>query len=515
VILIIIDMLVIPWQTFHVVEAVQTWQIMGWITRLFWSWDIGMSFLTGTVSSQGIREMRPSAVAKKYATSRFPFDLFVVVCDWTEVAAVGSASGWSLIGMLRALRMVRILRLVKSKKITEFVFFRIRSEWAILVSLVVLALLVLLMLVHVIACIWFAIRARNINPIRSWSADEAKRNTYLMAFHTVLALFLGEHVTASRSDGERIFTVIVLFFAFTSSVVIVGAITTAMTRLLFLGSQHSAQFALLNNYLSDHQISPELQLRVQRNAQHSLNEQKRNTPENSVKLLRLVSDQLRAELHYEVHWRVLTVHPFFHCYNLVNPICIRLICHNAIDIVSLSQDVVLFSEFEVPVKPKMFIVQSGALQYLTSFGICQKVNPKQWISEAVLWTHWVHRGTLKVKTESHILAIDSKQFGEHVSMYRTQQGYAYKYAKRFLEDMNETEMCSITDLGNDSIVRERAEQVFSPDELPERPYSTVRARVSSLVSSLGAGSMPGRRSSSNPDRVSTNRNLAPRVSPSG
>jgi len=275
VILITTDILVIPCQTFQVVQTNHPLLIIGWIGRLFWSCDMGMSFLTGTVSSQGILEMRPSAVAKKYATSRFLFDLFVVVCDWTQVAAVGATREWSLIGMLRALRMARLLRLVKSKKITEFVFFRIRSEWAILVAFVVLALFMLLLLIHVIACIWFAVRGRNSNRIQSGPAEEAGRETYLMAFHTVLALFLGEHVTAARSDVERIFTVIVLFFAFTSSVLIVGAITTAMTRLLFLGSQHSAQFALLNNYLSDNQISPELQLRVQRNAQHSLNEQKK------------------------------------------------------------------------------------------------------------------------------------------------------------------------------------------------------------------------------------------------
>jgi len=299
-----------------------------------------------------------------------------------------------------------------------------------------------------------------------------------------------------------VFTVIVLFFAFTVSALIVGPFTTTMTRLLFLRSQDSAQFALLNNYLSDHQISPELQLRVQRNAHYSLNEQKRNTPETSVMLLHLVSDQLRAELHYEVHLHLLMVHPFFDLYNLVSPICIRMICHRAIDMLSLHSHDVLFSMFEASVKPKMFIVQTGTLQYSTSFGMCQKVTPKQWISEAVLWTHWIHRGTLKAKTESRILAIDSQQFGKLVSIYQTQEGHANKYAAKFVEALNETEICRISDIGNDSIVRERAEQAFLPDELA-RHSSRVRQSLRAFLGSgvPGSGGVPEGRT----NRISSQR----------
>ena len=80
--------------------------------------------------------------------------------------------------------------------------------------------------------------------------------------------------------------------------------------LQFIASRRSTQFASLNCYLADCGISPELQLRVLRNARHALKEQSWNTPETSVDLLLFISEPVRTEIHYEVHTPVLTKHTF-------------------------------------------------------------------------------------------------------------------------------------------------------------------------------------------------------------
>jgi len=280
---------------------------------------------------------------------------------------------------------------------------------------------------------------------------------------------------------ERIFTILVLIFAFVVSAAFVGSLTTAMTRLQVVASKRSTQFATLNRYLSDYGISRELAARVQRNARHALKEQKRHTPESSVELMALISDPLRSEIRYEVFSPMIILHPFFHLYNWVNPVGVRHICHTAVKSVSLSRGDVIFSEFEVPVSPRMFFVTSGRMVYVRCTESQQRVQARQWVAEAVLWTRWAHRGTLRALTECRLLSMDAQHVASIMSTFPTCHGL--NYAMKFVAGLNKASACgSLTDIqDSEEHGRQMASSVFQDlDRNLEVPYEWRSRRHSGL-----------------------------------
>ncbi|CAK0849469.1 unnamed protein product [Prorocentrum cordatum] len=488
--------------------------LAAWLARLFWTLDVPFSFLTGFVSPQGRIELRAARVAAHYARGRLPLDLAVLACDWAEaLASSASSAGASgdpallrLLALLRGVRLVRLVRLARAQHIAALVSQRVRSEGVKLSVSIALIMFALLVLIHVIACAWHGVRY---GLERGTAQGHGLGEDYFEAFHCVLALFLGEHLVPPQSLGERVFTILVLVFSFMVSSCFVGSLTTAMTQLRIIAGKRSTQFAALNHYLSDAGISRELSARVVLNARHALREQKRLTPESSVELLQLISDPLRCEIHFEVFSPTLTVHPFFHLLNGVNPAGVRHVCHAAVSAVSLSRGDVLFSEFEVPTSPRMFFVLRGRLSYASGTE-AQRVVDQAWLSEPVLWTAWAHRGTLRAQAEANLLALDAHRFINIMSTFPTL--HSLNYATKFVENLNtEGAHDSLTDLGaSEEEARKLAVQAFQEHDLNfEPPAEWAGGRrmsilsVASLLSATSLGAtrpgrvaLPGRRASS-------------------
>merc|ERR1712190_601786 len=99
-----------------------------------------------------------------------------------------------------------------------------------------------------------------------------------------------------------------------------------MTQLNIIGSQQSQHLSVLRRYLKQNGISKQLAMRVNRNAQHAIIEQQRSMPEHHVKMLFLVSEPLRVELHFEMYALVLSYHPFFDAYKEECPQVMRRVC---------------------------------------------------------------------------------------------------------------------------------------------------------------------------------------------
>merc|ERR1712079_471783 len=103
--LIFFDILVVPLQLLDPPDN-KFMSISLWITRIFWTIDIIVSFFTGYIShnAQDMTEIRFSKVAKRYARTRLPFDFILVASDWMEVVvnALGGPTALRLVVMLRA-----------------------------------------------------------------------------------------------------------------------------------------------------------------------------------------------------------------------------------------------------------------------------------------------------------------------------------------------------------------------------------------------------------------------------
>lgn len=371
--LVLYDMIMIP-MAFFEPDKTTFIRIMIWVTRLFWTADIVLSFLSGFVSVDGTAiELRSYPIAMRYLRTWFIIDAIVVSVDWIELFAEAAAgAGVSRVAkvsrVFRIVRMIRLLRLAKMKEVFTLLTERFDSEKIIILLDVFKLSLFMSGSSHFLACLWYAI-AKAEDSDRNWLTQTgydkmSLESKYLMALRWALAQFAGgmDEVTP-YSIAENVYTVFVYLLAFWIGAVFVSILTSSMTNWYIIGSQNSQQLTTLRRYLSQNGISRRLAVRVQRNAHHSLKEQQRTMPEESVSLIGQVSEPLRVEIHFEMYTPVLSLHPFFAHYTAECPHVIRRVCHSAMSISFTSIGDIIFNKGEIPARPRMFIVTAGALQY--------------------------------------------------------------------------------------------------------------------------------------------------------
>jgi len=151
--------------------------------------------------------------------------------------------------------------------------------------------------------------------------------------------------------------------------------------------------------MAGNSVSQEVAMKVERCARHAIEEQEQNAPEVAVELLKVISEPLMMELHFEIHAPILRSHPFFKSYMSVNPMGMRRVCHTAITILHVSRDDVIFTAWEAPPKPRMLFIVKGTLEYIATDGSYKTILNSTWVSEACLWVKdWVHAGTLRARS---------------------------------------------------------------------------------------------------------------------
>eukprot|EP00441_Pelagodinium_beii_P022210 CAMPEP_0197681944 /NCGR_PEP_ID=MMETSP1338-20131121/95722_1 /TAXON_ID=43686 ORGANISM="Pelagodinium beii, Strain RCC1491" /NCGR_SAMPLE_ID=MMETSP1338 /ASSEMBLY_ACC=CAM_ASM_000754 /LENGTH=430 /DNA_ID=CAMNT_0043263355 /DNA_START=6 /DNA_END=1294 /DNA_ORIENTATION=+ len=297
---------------------------------------------------------------------------------------------------------------------------------------------------HLFACLWYLLGelGRDDENSNSWldafyMNDQSIEQKYIRSLHWSMGVFSGEsNVISPQNPGERTFVTLTLFMGYVVGAWYVGSITTSMTRLQIMASEQSTKLAALRRFLLENSISRGLAVRVQRNAQFAMQEQKSKAPEKNIELLRVISTPVLMELHYEIHSKVLNLHPFFLNYHDINSAGIRKVCHLALDMVSLHPGDVLFSHLEVPSVPRMFFVVEGSFQYIQKDFVCT-VGVDEWMSEAVLWTRWTHCGSAKAMKKTRIMALSAEDFQDIISTFPS--NHAPLYAMEFVECLNNTE----------------------------------------------------------------------------
>lgn len=436
-----------------------------WTCRVFWTIDIPLSFMTGYMMSNGSVVMDLRKIAMKYITTWFALDLILVASDWAEIAwdgnqhAQGSARMGKVSRIFRMMRIVRLVRLARMKQFLQNSRATLKSEGLMIVVDISKILVAVLTSAHYVACAWYGVGQAE-EESESWIYENEYHRRpleqrYLIAFHWSMAQFHGgmdEIVPVGVS--ERIYAVVISVLAWLAAAAFVSGLTSEMTRLHILASQQARQLSILNRYLKQCRISDQLSLRVQRNAQHALNEQQRLMPESEVELLHLVSEALREELHFEMYSPVLEVHSFFAVYTNECPQVVRKVCHIAMSTLLISSGDVVFNAGEIPQFPKMYVVCSGTLEYIPLSGNVIEVFAAHWLSEAVLWTPWMHRGVLKATSEGRLCLLDALRFQEivgcfdHTPQQIDPKHYASLYVKHLnaLLDLNKLDM--ITDMPN-------------------------------------------------------------------
>eukprot|EP00927_Polykrikos_kofoidii_P023574 TRINITY_DN2166_c1_g1_i2.p1 TRINITY_DN2166_c1_g1~~TRINITY_DN2166_c1_g1_i2.p1 ORF type:complete len:801 (+),score=109.65 TRINITY_DN2166_c1_g1_i2:119-2521(+) len=438
--------------------------LIEWLTRIFWSVDMVLSFFTGFVTEKGFVEMRPEKIALKYVRSWFVLDLIIVGLDWaeplltTDFGAFGFARIAKISRLLKIVRLLRLLRLVRMREIVNLLMERINSRFALVMLDVAKLLFLMLSLGHLIACVWYEVGKSGGESnwiVQEGFAGDSIITRYLISMRWSMSQFSGGmDEVVPHNDTESFFALLVATSTFWSGAVFVSALTSSMTQLYLSAGQHSQSFSVLRRFLSQCGISKSLSMRVNRNAQYAFREQKRRMPETEVSLMCLVSEPLRVEIHFEMFTPILSCHPFFADYIKQCPHVVRKICHHAMEISGtyLSGDVV-FNEGETPEKPTVSFVRFGEVFYESSynvFGSMSAVDEGTWISEACLWVPWTHRGTLKVLQDCQFYRLDAERFQQIALQFVHADFDLARYAEEFVNWLNSDhkEASDVIDLRN-------------------------------------------------------------------
>eukprot|EP00928_Gymnodinium_smaydae_P038064 TRINITY_DN26328_c0_g3_i1.p1 TRINITY_DN26328_c0_g3~~TRINITY_DN26328_c0_g3_i1.p1 ORF type:complete len:818 (+),score=138.26 TRINITY_DN26328_c0_g3_i1:98-2551(+) len=417
-----------------------------WMIRVFWTIDIPVSFLTGLVRPDGFLEYQPEVVRRRYLRSWFGLDIYLVGVDWLFEATSG-VEGLLQIGkatrIMRFVRLARLLRLLRIRDTLKSFSSHTKIERLIIVADILRVLCAMLVVAHVMACVFYGIG--NQKASTSWVnyyrvANESFWERYLVSMLWALAQFTGiAEDIRPQNNFERFFSALSFVLAFLVGAMIVGRLTSSMTRLHILSNTETKHLVILRRYLDQVQIPTLLSNKIQRHAHHMFLEQQRVISEDKVELLRLVSGPLRAELHLEMYAPALTAHPFFKVYNEECPHVMRQICHQAVSLSWVLSGDTIFTIGEMPSQPAMYFVHQGSLHYDHHYEEVH-VDKGKWLSEATLWTHWTHQGTLTAMVDSQLLCLSAQGFRDIVLHFdHPMNADPQLYGKYFVAELNHEE----------------------------------------------------------------------------
>lgn len=446
--MVLFDLIHVPLQAFNMPPHV-FFDVMDWITLLFWTFDIGNTLLCGYWDN-GEVVLSLRRIACNYLKSWFLIDMVIVVPDWLQkiVMRGDDAGGSSLARLLRGARAVRVLRLLRISKLQRIItklYDLIDNEYSFIWAELVKMMLAILFLNHFIACGWFLVGTFSNVELGlaswvTWSENFKAQNIgyqYTTALHWTLTQFTPASMdVVARNILERLYSIGVLLFAMVAFSSIVGTVTTSMTLLRNMKEDKQKQLWKLRRYLKQRNVSSDLSMRMIRFVEYQCTKQEKTIQSQNVVLLARISDQLGSELAHEMHSPFLLGHPFQHYVSKeMKGIAFR-ICHMAIESSQVATGDVMFSAGEEAFAA--FVMKSGNLSYILRYGnhLLPPIGVKEWLAEAVLWAPWRYRGTCHAASPSEILALNAQQFAKAMSHHPKAFQFARRYGERFVRYFN-------------------------------------------------------------------------------
>lgn len=441
--LVVYDMIMVPMGVFAL-RSNFFLALMEWTTRMFWTCDMFVYQLTAVVMADGSVNFNWMFIIKRYMRTWLALDSFIVISDWCELATAqaDSLSLGKATRAFRIVRVVRLLRLVRMREVMEQIQERIQSDKLAFLTILVNICLFIISVAHIMACLWWGVGNRDDPKANSWIShssifDAPVDVQYLTSLHWSVSQFSGGMDEITPGSGlERFFAVCVWIFAFVASAVVVSFLTSKLTQLYIIDGARSRQLLMLRQYLKQNTISSNLSLRMQRSAQHALSA---DLTADVVDLLPVVSEPLRIEMHYEMYFPSLRLHPFFAETGADSPQVIRRICHFAMSTLLLATGDIVFSKGELPREPKMFIMSRGQLEYAGA-GELQLVVEKTIVAEAALWTVWRHQGVLTALSDVKLFMLDARTFQEIGERFKELGTFDCRlYAQDFVAMLNKAD----------------------------------------------------------------------------
>mmetsp|Transcript_113499 Transcript_113499/g.327776 ORF Transcript_113499/g.327776 Transcript_113499/m.327776 type:complete len:489 (+) Transcript_113499:373-1839(+) len=426
--------------------------------------------------------------------SVFLIDAPLVMADWIEVF-VPSFQGF------RFALLLRLLRVIKLRGIFQLLHDRLRSDLVIIIANIVLNLTLILSLTHLTACAWWGI---GDSGAKGWMLKHKEdlgldsvsiAYAYLTSLHWSLSQLTGgmDEVKPQNLE-ERVFAVVIFVIFFLVAAVFVSSMTSSLTQLNMLADGSSREIATLRWYLKENSITSALSARILRTVNRALKAQRADIPEDSVDLLKHLSEPLRMELHFEQYKPIFDNHPFFKRYSRECPGAMRKVCHLAVSYETVAAGDIVFAEGDIMPTPAFFIVVHGGMSY--EHGLSHKTTPVaagDWAAEGPLWMEWAHQGTLTASDETKLCMLGARQFQEIVGKY-SHRGYNPRvYAKHWIQGVKDYDISDLR-MGFEDAAAEQDDPNANYDATSSGRLHSFRF---SAQSNFNRTSSSSRRSSSN------------------
>lgn len=435
--------------------------IMDWTARLYWTVDFALCFFTTYTGLAGEVEQRVEFIVSRYLRGWFVVDLTLLLIDWAEFyvggwesAAPSTARLIKLARALRVLRVFRMVRVVATKQMPESlqgVKLVMNSELFDVTCHMLKWVIAVIVYNHTLGCIFYALadigeRSDSwLSAMNLVNSDLFER--YIHCFHWAMGNFHGTSDIGATTVAERAFTVGSMIIAVFGSNVVVSKMTSALTRLEILTATQSSKMNALRQFLVDNRISPPVMVKITKSAQARLEELKRNVPEDSIELLALLPDTVRAEMHADMFTPLMKPHPCFGALfkdiHQGGILCTKVFNECVHRVIFLSGDMLFSVNQETSVA---YFVVHGRLCYLRRGYPLEYAGRGDWLCEATLWTSWTPYGALLAKKEASCLTLDAAEFQR---IYRHVPECAIllrKYAAFFCKALNDMDEEDLTDI---------------------------------------------------------------------
>eukprot|EP00929_Paragymnodinium_shiwhaense_P052232 TRINITY_DN26173_c0_g1_i2.p1 TRINITY_DN26173_c0_g1~~TRINITY_DN26173_c0_g1_i2.p1 ORF type:complete len:681 (-),score=171.11 TRINITY_DN26173_c0_g1_i2:361-2403(-) len=464
------DLITIPMQVFGIGDA-PAMVAMGWVTLIYWTGDMPITFLTGFYDKDGDLVMDLKIIICKYVRGFFMLDVLILFGDWGAIAieAVGSSAPGAMknLAILRIFRITRFARLLRMRKLKEIyrnVCDNMESEMTLVVLNMITAIIKILAVNHYICCAWFGLGSlmdyqeswqnAESQGYGSWLSDTPypqyksdKGNMammdapwtyqYAVSLHWAVAQFTpgGVHIQP-QNIPERVFNIFCLIFGMVVFSSFLANVTQARMQMAKMMSKLEKDLWTLRKFCKANNVSRELTIRIKRYIDmvvvktfHKL------TPADCV-LIPQLSKHLREELNTELTTQKLSVHPLFVEVGNKNKAVMHVICNLCIDKLVLAKGDVLFASGTIQ-KCVLFNL-GGDWEYIPQFHHheIEMVQKGGWCAEAVLWTVWTTQGQLQADVESQALMLQADKVRNAFVENGIIMPFVRRYAQSFLTQMN-------------------------------------------------------------------------------
>lgn len=454
------DVIITPYLLAWQISPYAKWMALMCASAWFWTMDIAVSFVTGYREESGEVVLSRRRASRRYLTHWFPFDLLLTILDWicffvvmTETTRYSYAS--HVLRALRLLRLVKLYKLFRMSHLTRLLEKMGVVHWqqssmrrAIMSALDML--LFICLAAHLLSCSWYSIGANSHSePGVSWldmpstfsqaaSFRQATREQqYLASLHFITALITtGSADVAPQSSFERAFNVLLLWGGFFAGTIVISIMSGFVLQYIMSVQDQAMQLKQLRRYLNQNRIHPHLQLEVIEQTTTHLVHEKIVRTDLVDPMLKMLPSTLHLKLIFAIHAPPLVRHPLFELWQAMELDAICELCSEAVEMtLHLSNDPVFFAGTEAQ---KAFIVRQGTLCYMQKPGTSKlrqkieiSIKPETWLSEAALWSHWVHVGDLSAETASQVMVVSAEKLWDVVSKYPEVAAETAQYATNF------------------------------------------------------------------------------------